>query len=46
MTQPAVNAFLAGRVPADRQGVVFGIKQSAIPGARCCSAGCRCRWWR
>lgn len=33
MTQPAVNAFLAGRVPADRQGVVFGIKQSAIPGA-------------
>lgn len=33
MAQPAVNAFLAGRVPADRQGVVFGIKQSAIPGA-------------
>jgi MFS family permease len=31
LAQPAVNAFLAGRVALDRQGLVFGIKQSAIP---------------
>ncbi len=31
LAQPAVNAFLAGRVAARRQGLVFGVKQSAIP---------------
>jgi len=29
--QPAVNGFLAGRVASGRQGLAFGIKQSAIP---------------
>ncbi len=31
LAQPAVNAFLAGRVAQRRQGLVFGVKQSAIP---------------
>lgn len=29
--QPATNLFLARRIPRDRQGFAFGIKQSAIP---------------
>ena len=31
LLQPAVNLFLARRIEADRQGLVFGIKQAAIP---------------
>jgi predicted MFS family arabinose efflux permease len=33
ITQPAINLFMADQVPLDRQGLAFGIKQSAIPGA-------------
>lgn len=33
MAQPAVNLFLARRIEPDRQGLVFGIKQAAIPAA-------------
>lgn len=29
--QPAANLFLARRMPAGRQGLAFGIKQSAVP---------------
>jgi MFS family permease len=32
-TQPAANLFLARRIPSARQGVAFGIKQAAVPGA-------------
>ena len=31
--QPAINLFMADQVPLDRQGIAFGIKQSAIPTA-------------
>jgi predicted MFS family arabinose efflux permease len=31
--QPAINLFMADQVPLERQGVAFGIKQSAIPAA-------------
>ncbi len=31
--QPAVNVFLARRVPEERQGAVFGVKQAAVPAA-------------
>jgi predicted MFS family arabinose efflux permease len=31
--QPAINLFMADQVPLDRQGIAFGIKQSAIPSA-------------
>ena len=31
--QPAINLFMADQVPMDRQGLAFGIKQSAIPAA-------------
>jgi MFS family permease len=31
--QPAINLFMADQVPLDRQGLAFGIKQSAIPTA-------------
>ena len=31
--QPAINLFMADQVALDRQGVAFGIKQSAIPAA-------------
>ena len=31
ITQPAINLFMADQVPIDRQGIAFGIKQSAIP---------------
>jgi len=31
LTQPAVNFLLARRVAPDRQGLAFGVKQSAIP---------------
>jgi predicted MFS family arabinose efflux permease len=31
--QPAINLFMADAVPLDRQGLAFGIKQSAIPAA-------------
>src|SRR5829696_3748489 len=31
--QPAINLFMADQVPRDRQGIAFGIKQSAIPTA-------------
>jgi len=31
LIQPAVNAFLSGRVAAGRQGFAFGVKQSAVP---------------
>jgi predicted MFS family arabinose efflux permease len=31
--QPAINLFMADQVPLDRQGLGFGIKQSAIPTA-------------
>ena len=31
LAQPAVNLFLARRIEAERQGLVFGIKQAAIP---------------
>lgn len=33
LAQPAANLSLAREVPADRQGLSFGIKQSAIPAA-------------
>ena len=33
VNQPAINLFMAEQVPLDRQGLAFGIKQSAIPGA-------------
>jgi MFS family permease len=33
ITQPAINLFMADQVPLERQGVAFGIKQSAIPAA-------------
>jgi MFS family permease len=33
LAQPAINAFLAERVAEGRRGVVFGLKQSAIPAA-------------
>lgn len=33
ISQPAVNAALSRRIPADRLGLAFGIKQSAIPAA-------------
>ncbi len=33
VAQPATNLFVAEEVPADRQGLGFGIKQSGIPGA-------------
>ncbi len=29
--QPAANLFLSRRMPLDRQGLAFGIKQSAVP---------------
>jgi MFS family permease len=31
--QPAINLFMADQVPLDRQGLAFGVKQSAIPAA-------------
>jgi MFS family permease len=31
MAQPATNLFLARRVPPERLGLAFGVKQSAIP---------------
>jgi MFS family permease len=31
--QPAINLFMADQVPLERQGLGFGIKQSAIPAA-------------
>lgn len=31
LSQPAVNLFLSRTVPLDRQGLVFGLKQAAIP---------------
>jgi MFS family permease len=33
VTQPAINLFMADEVPLERQGLAFGIKQSAIPAA-------------
>jgi predicted MFS family arabinose efflux permease len=33
VTQPAINLFMADQVPLARQGLAFGIKQSAIPAA-------------
>jgi predicted MFS family arabinose efflux permease len=33
ITQPAINLFMAHQVPIERQGLAFGIKQSAIPAA-------------
>jgi predicted MFS family arabinose efflux permease len=33
VNQPAINLFLAEQVSIERQGLAFGIKQSAIPGA-------------
>jgi predicted MFS family arabinose efflux permease len=33
VNQPAINLFMADQVPLDRQGLAFGIKQSAIPAA-------------
>jgi MFS family permease len=33
VSQPAINLFMAEQVPIDRQGLAFGIKQSAIPAA-------------
>jgi predicted MFS family arabinose efflux permease len=33
VSQPAINLFMAEQVPVDRQGLAFGIKQSAIPAA-------------
>lgn len=32
-SQPAVNAALSRRIPAERLGLAFGVKQSAIPAA-------------
>lgn len=31
IAQPAINRFIAERVPGSRRGVVFGVKQSSIP---------------
>jgi predicted MFS family arabinose efflux permease len=31
--QPAINLFMADQVPRERQGLAFGIKQTAIPAA-------------
>ena len=33
VAQPAINLFMAEQVPVERQGLAFGIKQSAIPSA-------------
>ncbi len=33
VTQPAINLYVAEQIPADRQGLGFGIKQSGIPAA-------------
>jgi MFS family permease len=33
VAQPATNLFVAERIPGDRQGLGFGIKQSGIPAA-------------
>jgi MFS family permease len=33
VTQPAINLFMADQVSLDRQGLAFGVKQSAIPAA-------------
>jgi len=33
VSQPAINLFMADQVPLERQGLAFGIKQSAIPAA-------------
>jgi predicted MFS family arabinose efflux permease len=33
VAQPATNLFVAERIPEDRQGMGFGIKQSGIPAA-------------
>jgi predicted MFS family arabinose efflux permease len=33
VSQPAINLFMADQVALDRQGLAFGIKQSAIPTA-------------
>jgi predicted MFS family arabinose efflux permease len=33
VTQPAINLYVAECIPADRQGLGFGIKQSGIPAA-------------
>ena len=33
VSQPAINLFMAEQVPLERQGLAFGIKQSAIPAA-------------
>jgi predicted MFS family arabinose efflux permease len=33
VSQPAINLFMAEQVPIERQGLAFGIKQSAIPAA-------------
>jgi len=33
VSQPAINLFIAEQVPLARQGLAFGIKQSAIPSA-------------
>lgn len=33
VAQPATNLYLARVVPADRQGLAFGVKQAAIPAA-------------
>ena len=33
VAQPAINLFMADQVPPERQGLAFGIKQSAIPAA-------------
>jgi predicted MFS family arabinose efflux permease len=33
ISQPAINLFMADQVPLHRQGLAFGIKQSAIPTA-------------
>ncbi len=34
--QPATNLFLARRIPVNRQGFAFGVKQAAIPFASLC----------
>jgi MFS family permease len=33
VAQPAINLFMADQVPMERQGLAFGIKQTAIPTA-------------
>jgi predicted MFS family arabinose efflux permease len=33
IAQPAINLLMADQVPLDRQGLAFGIKQSAVPAA-------------